>query len=288
MKYFVLCLFLGAVAAEAPFAGYAPSGWRPQGAQLKLPSEYGAPVVQEPVEVEITQENIAHAGQLVETTTDQYPSNEYLPPTTTDQPELDPIRVQGLPDNQFKDFQRSKPQQAARLSANRRTNLASKQPQVPQPQSFFALNGQLRVLPVNNLQFGRQEQAIRPVQTYGVPNQDGDDATGKDVPETYDQPEEPVPTEQPEPNDEDEEEDQSDPSQNDNRPVIAASNAFSGQYYIVGQDNKLQRVIYSTSQTEDDRRQMGFTAQLRYSPVEPIQGPVYAYNEQGQLVRIYK
>lgn len=43
-----------------------------------------------------------------------------------------------------------------------------------------------------------------------------------------------------------------------------------------------------TSQTEDDRRNNGFTAQLRYSPVEPIKDPVYGYNEQGQLVRIYK
>ncbi|XP_058462945.1 uncharacterized protein LOC131437547 [Malaya genurostris] len=282
MKLLVLCLFLSAVTAETPFAGYAPSGWRPQGAQFKLPSEYGAPVVQE-TEVEITKENIEHAGQIVESTTDQNPSNEYLPPTTTDQPELDPIRVQGLPDNQFKDFQRSRQQQTARLSANRFANTASKQTAGQQTQAFFALNGQLRVLPVDTyVQFGRQQQVTRPDQAYGVPNQDTDETADEDVPVTNDQS-----TEQPESNDGDEE-DQSDPTQKDNRPVIAVSNAFSGQYYIVGQDNKLQRVMYSTSQSEDDRRQMGFTAQLRYSPVEPIQGPVYAYNEQGQLIRIYK
>lgn len=83
MTFFILCLFLGAAAAEVPFAGYAPSGWRPQGAQLRLPSEYGAPLVQQKVDIEITKENVAHAAAIVETTTELF-SNEYLPPTTTD------------------------------------------------------------------------------------------------------------------------------------------------------------------------------------------------------------
>lgn len=71
-------------------------------------------------------------------------------------------------------------------------------------------------------------------------------------------------------------------------PVIAIANAgTNGQYYILGKDNTLQRVVYSTTQTEDDRVHDGFTAQLRYEPVEPIRDPVYAYDAQGQLVRIY-
>lgn len=85
MRLFVLCLFLGAVSAEAPFAGYPASGWRPQGAQFRLPTEYGAPLVQQKVEVEISKEQVAHAAQVVEATTDEFVSNEYLPPTTTDQ-----------------------------------------------------------------------------------------------------------------------------------------------------------------------------------------------------------
>lgn len=89
MRLFVLCLFLGAVTAEAPFAGYAPSGWRPQGAQFRLPTEYGAPIVEQKEDVQITKEKVAFAAQVVEstveTTTEQILSNEYLPPTTTEQ-----------------------------------------------------------------------------------------------------------------------------------------------------------------------------------------------------------
>lgn len=71
-------------------------------------------------------------------------------------------------------------------------------------------------------------------------------------------------------------------------PVIAVANAgVNGQYYILAEDNTLQRVVYMTSQTEDDKRSNGFTAQLRYAPVEPIRDPIYAYDSQGQLVKIY-
>lgn len=71
-------------------------------------------------------------------------------------------------------------------------------------------------------------------------------------------------------------------------PVIAIANAgTNGQYYILDKENTLQRVVYTTTQTEDDRRHDGFTAQLRYESVEPIRDPVYAYGAQGQLVRIY-
>lgn len=68
--------------------------------------------------------------------------------------------------------------------------------------------------------------------------------------------------------------------------VIAVSNA-SGQYYILGKDNTLQRVVYEAIQTEDDAANNGFTAQLRYSPVEPIRDPVYGYDDEGHLVRIF-
>lgn len=71
-------------------------------------------------------------------------------------------------------------------------------------------------------------------------------------------------------------------------PVIAIANAGNnGQYYILTKDNTLQRVVYTTGQTEDDLLHDGFTAQLRYEPVEPIRDPVYAYDSQGQLIRIY-
>lgn len=68
--------------------------------------------------------------------------------------------------------------------------------------------------------------------------------------------------------------------------TVTATNA-SGQYYILGKDNTLQRVMYVAGQTGDDLANNGFTAQLRYTPVEPIRDPVYGYDDQGQLVRIF-
>lgn len=68
--------------------------------------------------------------------------------------------------------------------------------------------------------------------------------------------------------------------------VIAVANA-NGQYYILSKDNTLQRVIYRTQQTKDDSINNGFTAHLRYSLVKPIRDPIYGYDDQGHLVRIY-
>lgn len=87
-------------------------------------------------------------------------------------------------------------------------------------------------------------------------------------------------TQQPFQTDDAEPEDTADPT------VIAVSNA-NGQYYILGKDNTLQRVVYEAIQTEDDVANNGFTAQLRYSPVEPIRDPVYGYDDEGHLVRIF-
>lgn len=71
-------------------------------------------------------------------------------------------------------------------------------------------------------------------------------------------------------------------------PAISVSNSgTNGQYYILTPENTLQKVIYMTSQTEDDVLTNGFTAQLRYEPVEPIRDPVYGYDAEGHLVKIY-
>lgn len=69
-------------------------------------------------------------------------------------------------------------------------------------------------------------------------------------------------------------------------PAISVANAVSnnGQYYILGEDNVLQRVVYMTAR---DQRTNGFSAKLQYEPVEPIRDPIYAYDQLGQLVRIY-
>ncbi|XP_023167457.1 uncharacterized protein LOC111597128 [Drosophila hydei] len=65
---------------------------------------------------------------------------------------------------------------------------------------------------------------------------------------------------------------------------LQRSKIKEGRYYIVADDNKLQRVLYRTVQTAGD----DLTAQLRYSAVGKLQDPVYKYNSQGQLERVLK
>lgn len=79
MKQFIIFALIGlAVCDKLPTAPYEPSGWKPQGAQLALPSEYGTPAQFQKSNVEVNRENVQFAGQISETTTPQ--SNEYLPP----------------------------------------------------------------------------------------------------------------------------------------------------------------------------------------------------------------
>ncbi|XP_050081199.1 uncharacterized protein LOC126568725 [Anopheles maculipalpis] len=287
-RYVVLVAFLAvAVTAEAP---YPAAGWRPEGAQFRLPSEHGAPLLflqpqPQRVEVQITRENVQFAGRQIAqeqaTTTTAEPVTQTNPTTTsstTEQAEQDPLNLQGLPSDQRKDFQQ-------------RANLREQRVNRPLPVNFaqrplFPVSGQLRALPVvrGNV---FQQQVVQPqpapvqtlatpAETYGPPEQE----------EEPQQPEEqPVTTEQPQvPQDESED----DYDENTGRTVVAVSNSFSGQYYILAPDNTLQRVVFSTMVTDEDRQVNGFSAQLKYSPVDPIRDPVYTYDEQGQLVRIYK
>ncbi|XP_052861099.1 uncharacterized protein LOC128268119 [Anopheles cruzii] len=298
----LVVLLVAAVAAEAP---YPPSGWRPEGAQFRLPTEYVAPLLvfppqQSVVELQFTRENIQFAGQQVSeesqpttattpaprtTTTTQ--ANEYVPPalaTTTAQPNLDPLKVQGLPSDQPKDFQ-----QRARLRQQSANQVPSNFGQ--RRTGVFPISGQLRAFPAAPSTFSRQQVAQPqtpvpqqprqsvPAESYGPPEQE------EQVPE------EPSVTTQAT----DAAQDNGDGSVNEDeyeddagRTVVAIANGVSGQYYILSPDNTLQRVMYTASQTDDDRLVNGFSAQLKYSPVEPISDPVYGYDEQGQLVRIYK
>ncbi|XP_039228275.1 uncharacterized protein LOC6530823 [Drosophila yakuba] len=78
----------------------------------------------------------------------------------------------------------------------------------------------------------------------------------------------------------------------DEEPVTSADSEDNkqpkirqGRYFVISQDNKLQRVTFSSQQNEnaDD-----FTAQLTYSTVGQLKDPVYRYNSQGQLERVLK
>ena len=68
----------------------------------------------------------------------------------------------------------------------------------------------------------------------------------------------------------------------------SSKNGEAGQYYILLPDNTLQKVKYSTIQTEEDRQNNGFSAQLKYYPVEAIKDPVFGHDSQGKLTRLFK
>ena len=81
MKLFIICVSLiGLSVAEIPSeAPYAPSGWKPQGAQLTLPSrQYGVP--EQSRIVDISRQRVQFAGQLQQETV----NNAYLPPAPVD------------------------------------------------------------------------------------------------------------------------------------------------------------------------------------------------------------
>lgn len=88
MKVFIACVLIGlAVCDKLPTqqqsAPYAPSGWKPSGAQLALPSEYGPPQAFRKPDIQVTQERVQFAGQQQTSETTTQLSNEYLPPPTT-------------------------------------------------------------------------------------------------------------------------------------------------------------------------------------------------------------
>ncbi|GAB0086981.1 uncharacterized protein DMENIID0001_012220 [Sergentomyia squamirostris] len=250
MKFLVLCALVGLTLAEAP---YPPSGWRPNGSQFNLPNEYGAPQrSRQNYEVEITRENVEYAGTVTET-----PENSPAEDDSDDE-----VRRQGVPTTNPPRFN---PPQSSRQRVQQQSRLRG---QYNDPQQFeiarnlkFGQVGQLRA----NVQFGRQQAG--PQQEYGPPTR------------TF------RPQAEPQPEDDAEENDE--PDNNGQTVFSVANSATSGQYYVLTPDNTLQRVMFLTSQTEEDRRRNGYTAQLRYSPVQPITDPVYIYNEQGQLVRVF-
>lgn len=68
-------------------------------------------------------------------------------------------------------------------------------------------------------------------------------------------------------------------------PNVAIATAIArGQYYVLQPDGGLQRVLYKTTQTEEEWKNNAFSAKLVYQPVEPITAPIYTYN--APLVRI--
>lgn len=212
-------------------------------------------------------------------------------PSTFNQPQLNtgelaPAQSQNnFQQQQFRGNFRQAPQPQQQQRQFGRLQAAAPQRQQPQQRPFAQRQPEFGRLIQAAPQFqqrqlfSRQEVAPaagEPAQKYGPPQQYGPPPPNQQAPEPEPQ----------EPEREDEETEEVEDVELD-QPSIAVSNAASGQYYILASDNTLQKVVFMTSQTEDDRRNNGFSAQLRYSPVAPIRDPIYAYNQQGQLVKLY-
>ncbi|XP_022905892.1 uncharacterized protein [Onthophagus taurus] len=67
----------------------------------------------------------------------------------------------------------------------------------------------------------------------------------------------------------------------ENKEVEDAKNE-EGVYYIYHPSGLLQRIIYTTN---NDVRNMAYTAQFRYKDVEPIRDPVYTYDPETLVLR---
>lgn len=236
----ILCAIIGfSLGLPEKSAPYPAKGWKPQGAQLELPSrKYGTP---------------RNADDVQITTT----AREYLTPSTTQRQndDSDVLSVQGLPaadaSSQFKNYQTQARQQAAPAPA------FVGHPLLLSPQ-FAPVNERLQ-----ERQFGRQQQ----VQTAEDPKNDAQQLSARayGAPQPNDFQVNRNDPEQPQNGDDDNDEDESD------EPAIAVSNVVSddvvqgqvGQYYILLPDSSLQKVRFATKQTEEDREINGFSAQLR-------------------------
>lgn len=267
----LIAITLGLPEKPAP---YPAKGWKPQGARLELPREYGTPR--------------ADLDDIEFTTL----SNEYLPAATTtevqsDENNDDALRVQGLPAvnsiSQFKKFQMRRPANVRARPQLGRIQMAPSPAFADQPlllsplfaPQFAPVSGQLQ-----ERRFGRLEQTAEvndpkndvqqlPARAYGPPQTNTEVPTPEkenDEPELP-QNEEP---EQPQNDTEDDDEDQDDEDESgETETTVAVSNAKSngnlvqGQYYLLLPDQSLQKVRFATKQTDEDRQINGFSAQLR-------------------------
>lgn len=270
--FVIIGLTLGLPEKPAP---YPAKGWKPQGARLELPRQYGAPKA---------------APESVEFTT---LTNEYLAPATTVQNDEDILRVQGLPRadavSQFNNVNVQQTTVKARQPQVARIQMAPAPAFIGQPfllsplfaPQFAPTNGQLQERQFNQQQ--QQQRQFSQQQEFDSPKNDaqqlpsrayGPPQSNNNVPEeTTEQPEVPRREEPNQPESVDEyDEDQADSDE----PTVAVSNSETtgnlvqetqqgqvGQYYILLPDNSLQKVRFATKQTTEDRQINGFSAQLR-------------------------
>ncbi|XP_055919476.1 uncharacterized protein LOC129951380 [Eupeodes corollae] len=264
-KILIFSTLLSVSLAELPsFGPYATSGWRPQGPSFGLPNEYFAVQAAQRaprVELEITKERVDYAGQLTEANAPQIsPNYAYLPPDEIDETlGVDVVQVQGLPNKPGVQFNRFK----APFLNTREYYPYRRISQFRRPQQF---SGKTKIINSNSQQFSPVKF---PSTQYGIPvvDQPSDTSENQANGYTFPLPEEPF---------------------NEGSEQIVEGSVTKGEYFVLTPEKTLQKVSYKTSQTEEEARTNAFTAELKYTPVDKIEGPLYKYNDQGQLVRIYK
>lgn len=272
-----LCAVIAVGVAEKP-GPYPAKGWKPQGARLELPREYGTP---RPEEIEFTTQ-----------------TNEYLPPTTTEITSEDEdeaaLRVQGLPEikstSSFRNFQKRRLTNVRARPQLGRIQMAPAPAFANQPfllASLFAPQFAPASQQLRERQFGQSAEVNDPkndaqqlpARAYGPPKDEVErENVEPELPEN-DQPENEEPQSEEQPEDERQPQNEEEQPQNDTEndeddeegsvPTIAVANAESngnlvqGQYYLLLPDQSLQKVRFATKQTDEDRQINGFSAQLR-------------------------
>lgn len=315
-------LFVTCALAEAP---YPAKGWRPL-RPFNLPTDY-LPATrdieeqkqpEQPIfDVELNKERIEFVGQIqnnVLSSPNRRPANAYLPPQRQNT-DFD-LKVQRPP------YQKSglqfvlqtagyRPHQQQNTKIFQISNIKQQQPREPRP---------LRPQQPTDFAFGVQQQSeiSRPAQAYGPPSNGGQQTFTINYPDPQDLGPGQADAELEDAAriaiealnaakdaynrqlEADAENSDGGASEADVQEISAdgtkkpsggypASRATRGQYYVLGPDNRLQLVRFTTTQSEEEaRRNAGFTAQLHYMPVGEINDPIFKSNSKGQLVRIVK
>ncbi|XP_037954686.1 uncharacterized protein LOC119684664 [Teleopsis dalmanni] len=270
-------------------APYPAAGWRPK-KPFNLPGEYlpareveSQNQLPQVADVEITQERIDFAGQIQDNISpdlNHQPHSNYAPPRQSDRT---PFNTQALPNDRDTVFKNDKdifpngpiqPQiqlqeeQKQFFPEDERQEITNPAPQygvpdiVQQNSAFPDPRNSLTATNADEENPAAIEALNAAVEAYNrerdsqyVSSQSGSDATDFS-PQT--------------------------PSK-----TVVPRRFSKGQYFVLGPDNNVQRVMFTTTQDDEERRSNGFTAQLKYTPVGAVKDPVYRYNNRGQLIRLF-
>ncbi|CAD7012795.1 uncharacterized protein LOC101449477 [Ceratitis capitata] len=325
LKFFLSSLLcITTTLAEAP---YAAGGWRPQ-RPFNLPADYLPPArdvgkQQQPIfDVELNKERVVFAGQIQSSAVSSANRQQTSPYLATKKQNSDFLKVQRPP------YQKPAKQLVfktidIRPQEQQKTQIF----QISKPQPQFSQRRPLRPQTTTNFAFGSEQETrvSKPAQKFGPPSS-GEE---QKFTINYPNPRSLKPPQQADNELEDaarlaiealnaakdaynrqlvggavnaddgglEADVQEVDADGVRKPSAGrnggggypASRATRGQYYVLGLDNRLQLVRYTTTQSEAEARTDGsFTANLHYTPLGEIKNPIFKSNSRGQLQRIVK